>query len=174
MTSANDIYRDAIAWLVDYYDAHTFYTERDLVWTVQNRIASILAQHQLPLRVFNDYPIKRAERRSLCADLAIVSIETNQIQLAAEFKYEPSHSRVDIPKSKFPVVLWGKDGVGKDIERAQLFVREDLTPICYTEFIDEGGAFRHRNPHPTSTWESWGEERWALRSCAKTTPQVTT
>jgi hypothetical protein len=172
MTSANDIYRDAIAWFVNHYDEYTFYTERDLVWTIQNRIVSILAEHDCPFRVFNDYPIQRAERRSFCADLTIVSIETNQIQLAAEFKYEPDHSRDDIPKSKFPVVFWGKDGVGKDIERAQTFVRENLTPICYTEFIDEGGAFRHRDPHPTSTWESWGEKRWALRSCVEATPNI--
>jgi len=171
--SPNDIFLGALKWFVESYDDFTFYTERDLVWTLQTRIISTLSQHNTSLRVFNDYPILRASRRSLCADIAIVAPETNQIELAAEFKYEPDHSRTDIPKSKFPVVFWGKDGVGKDIERAQQFVNEKRTPICYTIFVDEGGAFRHREPHPNSTWESWGGDRWALRSCATSIPMTT-
>ncbi|HCS53140.1 hypothetical protein [uncultured Rubinisphaera sp.] len=173
MLSPNDIFLDALAWFVESYDDFTFYTERDLVWTIQSRISKTLTQLDTPLRVFNDYPILRANRRSLCVDIAIMAPDSNRIELAAEFKYEPDHSRTDIPKTKFPVVFWGKDGVAKDIERAQQFVNEKQTLICYTIFVDEGGAFRHRDPHPNSTWESWGDGRWALRSCAASVPIAT-
>lgn len=42
--------------------------------------------------------------------------ENDIAEVAAEFKYEPSHRRNDILRSKFPVVFWNDDGVGKDID----------------------------------------------------------
>jgi hypothetical protein len=55
----------------------------------------------------------------------------NLVEVAAEFKYEPSHKRKyntsqgnvgDIWHTKFgpTVVFWGDDGVGKDIKRIQI------------------------------------------------------
>jgi hypothetical protein len=40
-----------------------------------------------------------------------------------EFKYEPDHRRRGFWPTKFPVVFW-KEGVGKDIERASQYVKK--------------------------------------------------
>lgn len=85
-------------------------------------------------------------------------------EVVAEYKYEPSHERADIPSSKFPVVFWGKDGVGKGIHRIRKFVTEGKAKKGYSIFIDEGGYFKHREPHPGSEWINWGNGIWILFS----------
>ena len=85
-----------------------------------------------------------------------------RVEVALEFKYEPAHDRSDIPSEKFPVVDWGNEGVAKDIERVRRFVEEGRAGIARSYFIDEGGAFRHRELHPGSHWAHWGGEWWLL------------
>ena len=79
------------------------------------------------------------------------------VEVAAEFKYEPSHNRSDIWPTKFgpTVVFWGNDGVGKDIERIKEFVTREKTKVAYSVFIDENGFFSHKPPHPDSQWIHW-------------------
>ena len=85
---------------------------------------------------------------------------------ALEFKYEPSHRRADIEPKKLPVVSWGEDGVAGDIVRVRKFVAEGRTKAARSYFIDEGGYFRHREPHAGSCWVSWGGDCWVLISQA--------
>jgi hypothetical protein len=77
------------------------------------------------------------------------------VEVAAEFKYEPAHARSDIWPSKFPVVFWGREGVGGDMERIQRFVSEGKARVAYSLFIDEGSHFRHRDPPTESKWMDW-------------------
>src|SRR6266700_1948153 len=82
-----------------------------------SNISSVKSKEQgLPFRVFHDYPILPGKRRSLCVDLAILNTDS-LVEVAVEFKYEPSHNRSDIwpTKLKPSVVFWGDDGVGKDV-----------------------------------------------------------
>ena len=76
--------------------------------------------------------------------------------MAAEFKYEPSHTRKysDILPTKLPVVFWA-DGVGKDMERIREFVSKGGAEVAYLVFIDEGGYFRRREPFSGSEWIDW-------------------
>lgn len=164
MNTAEEIFLNSLDWLKNSYDNFHFYLERDLVWTLQCHLTQLVEQSKVPIRVYNDYPIIKKERRSLCADIALVSTKTNQVELLAEFKYEPSHQRDDILPTKFPVVFWGKDGVGKDVERVRDFVMNEGASCGYSIFVDEGGAFRHRDPHPDSEWQSWGKDRWILKA----------
>ena len=152
-----------MSWLIENYDCFDFFVERDVVWTLQKWLTNIIREKHLPLRVFNDFPMLPGRRRSLSTDLAIVDQE-RRVLLAAELKYEPSHARTDILESKFPVVSWGKDGVGKDVERVREFVASDRTAIAYAYFIDEGGHFRHRPPHPGARWRDCGEQSTKFRS----------
>ena len=92
---ASELFENAIAWLKDNYGQFQFFVERDLVWTVQTYLFSQIKEYGLPYRVFNDYPILPGNRRSLCADLAILNTDS-LVEVAAEFKYEPSHTRGDI------------------------------------------------------------------------------
>lgn len=152
--TALDLFAQTLAWLRQEYARFRFFTERDVVWTVQTHLIEAVVRAGVPLRVFSDYGIVRGERRSLSADIALVGPD-GQVELTVEFKYEPSHARGDIPGSKFPVVFWGSDGVGKDVERVRAWVAEGRARVGVAVFIDEGGQFRHREPHAGSRWIDW-------------------
>jgi|Deesub1362A_J573_1020465.scaffolds.fasta_scaffold21078_1 hypothetical protein len=151
MTSPEDLFLESLHWLATHLSAFTFYVERDLVWTLQTRLNGLIQEKGLPYRVCNDYGILPGKRRALSADIVILD-EAGSVGVAAEFKYEPDHSRTEIPKNKFPVVFWGKDGVLKDIQRIQRYVIEAGAKHAFAIFVDEGGYFRKREPHPGSRW----------------------
>lgn len=166
MIEAERLFEDALDWLRATYDSHGFFhVERDVVWTVQKRLTVQVAALQLPLRVFNDYPMVPAKNRSLSADLCLVGAQ-GSVDVAAEFKFEPAHARGDVQKQKLPVVFWGMDGVGKDVQRVRDYVEHGKARVAYSVFIDEGGAFRHREAHPGSSWIDWESGRCILYSKA--------
>jgi hypothetical protein len=140
-----------------------------VVWTVQTRLIKVIADNELPYRVFNDYPMLPGKRRSLSADLAILN-QDNLVEVAVEFKYEPSHGRQDILRAKFPVVVWGKEGVRKDVDRVREFVARGKAAAAYALLIDEGGYFRQRPPHPGARWIDWGSGVWVHFFGAQTAP----
>ncbi len=154
---ATDLLENAVQWLRQHYDEYRFFTERDVVWTVQQRIANEIRQTGAPYRVFNDHTILPRIR----TDLA--SLRGDSIEVAAEFKYEPSHIRRadrggDIWPTKLDpsVVFWTGDGsVEKDAQRIAGYVRKKRTMSAYLVFVDEGGRFRHRDPFPGSEWVDW-------------------
>ncbi len=158
-----ELFEETISWLKDNYSNTTFFVERDIVWTIQTKMLNVINERHLPYKVFNDYPMIPGKRRSLSTDLVIVNSQ-DQVKVAAEFKYEPSHSRVDIRENKFPVVFWGNEGVGKDITRIHTFVNEGSACAAYSIFIDEGGHFHKHNPHLGSSWIDWGNGIWVLQS----------
>jgi len=158
MKSAISLFEEAIFWLRANYLNYRFFTERDVVWTIQTHIISVILKEKLPYKVMNDYPILRGKRRSLCADITMLDFDERP-ELVAEFKYEPAHKREDIPRSKFPVVFWN-EGILKDIERIHTFTSGDFTgdrtaKVAYALFIDEGSHFKQKQPPPGSRWEDW-------------------
>ena len=153
MEPASELFETSIAWLQDNYSNFRFFQERDLVWTVQTHINEKIEEQELPYQVFNDYPMLSGKR----TDLAILN-QNGIVEVAVEFKYEPSHSRSDILPTKFPVVSWGNDGVGEDVERIHNFVDKRAAEVAYSIFIDEGSHFRNRNPYSGSKWLEWNIE----------------
>ena len=121
----------------------TTLVERDIVYTVQARLVERVQSKQWPIRVYNDYPMIAGTRRSLSADLALVATPTDQVLLAADFKYEPCHRRLDLLKNKLPVTVWTE--VTHDIDRAQQFVDQGRTKIAYAVCIDEGNYLAKRD-----------------------------
>src|SRR5262245_51155461 len=103
MSSADDLFEGAVAWLQGEYAEFVFFVERDVVWTLQTWLRREIEARGLVLRLFNDYPILPGSRRGLSADL--VFLDGEEIALAVEIKYEPSHARTDISQGKFPVVV---------------------------------------------------------------------
>ena len=104
------ILKSSLRWLQDTYGEYRFYTQRDVVWTLQKHISEQIGREALPYRVFNDHTIFRGTR----TDLAILDRE-DSVELAAEFKSEPSHSRRadrggDVWPSKVDVVFWSGEG----------------------------------------------------------------
>src|SRR5688572_13260426 len=124
-TPASDLFERVIDDLRTRYDEFGFHTERDVVWTIQKELVRRIRDSSVALRVVNDYPILPGNRRSLTADLAILDAK-GAVEVAAEFKYEPAHSRQDIWPTKVnpSVIFWGKDGAGADIERVHRFVEQ--------------------------------------------------
>lgn len=156
---STDAFDRCLDWLRETYWEHRFFVERDLVWTLQKRLRLTLAEVDQSYRVFNDYPIMPGNRRALCTDLAILRGQT--VELSVEFKYEPDHRRGGATSEIWPtklnpsVVFWGKDGVLKDVDRCRKYVAEDRCESATSIFIDEGGLFRHRTPHPGTRWLDW-------------------
>lgn len=163
MTSApRELFLETIDWLKESYSQHSFFMERDVVWTVQKRLIDEALRRNLPYRVFHEFGIMKKTK----SDLVILG-DRGVIEVAAEFKYESSRRRLcqDIwdTGGKFPVVDWGKDGVGRDVERVKRYVESgrhlsspEPARIAFSLFIDEGGHFRNRPPYNGGRWERWG------------------
>lgn len=155
MQDAVALFEESIEYLRLSYDRRRFYLERDLVWTVQEHLCQLIAVRSLPYQVFHHYPLGQGyQGRAANCDLALVKSDKT-VAVAAEFKYEPAHTRTDILPTKFPVVFWAHDGVGDDVTRAYEFVAKGYAESAYSVFLDEGGFFRHRPPHPGSSWIDW-------------------
>ena len=160
------LFEGSLEWLRNRYPSYRFFTERDIVWTVQMHISQEIDRLGLPYQVFNDHTIMGRKQ----TDLAILDGE--DIEVAAEFKYEPSHARKadrggDIWPSKFPVVVWaGERSVEEDVQRVHQYVEQQNAKVAYSIFIDEGSYFRRRPPHPRSKWIDWGRDVSVLWSQA--------
>ena len=147
-----ELFEATVSWLRENYACFRFFTERDIVWTIQTRIWELIEKQTLGYRVFHNFPVIPGKT----TDLAILS-QGNSVEIAAEFKYEPAHSRkfVDMWPTKFPVVFW-EDGVGKDMERIRDFVSKGKAKTAYAILIDEGGYFSWKRPFIGSEWVDWG------------------
>lgn len=157
-----DLFENTLEWLKQHYSDYRFYAERDVVWTVQTRLNGKIKELNLPYLVFNNYK----EELPHWTDLAI--LHKNAVEVAVEFKYEPSHDRRtdrggDILKGKLcpSAVEW--KCVKKDIRRVQEYVDQGKSKTAYSVFIDEGGHFKRRNEPPKgSKWIDWGAKVWVL------------
>jgi hypothetical protein len=154
-------------WLRERYADFRFFSERDLVWTVQRRLAGEIERQSLPYRVFNDYPPLPGKYRRRSADIVLVPTPITPpgrspagkwaaspaVAVAVEFKYEPSHARDDIWPTKLPVVMWAE--VLQDITRLYEFIEQERALVAYALFVDESGTFRHRAPALPGDWQDW-------------------
>ena len=165
----SELFESTLQWLQGRYKDYRFFRERDVVWTMQLRISEEIARAGLPYRVFNDHTIYGGTS----TDLAILS--GGYLEVAAEFKYEPSHGRRadrrgDIWPSKLDpsVVFWAGEGsVETDVYRVRDYVERRNVKVAFSVFIDEGSHFRHRDPHPGCEWIDWGDGVSVLRSKAE-------
>jgi len=145
------------------YAEYHFCTERDIVWTIQTLLYERLSRDGQWL-VFNDFPVIKGSKRSICCDLAIVpkgtGIPTERIALAVEFKFEPDHQRRypdgDIWPTKLdPSVVSWKGGVMKDINRVRQFVEIGRVDVGYSVFVDEGAHFKYPKLPEGTTMREW-------------------
>ena len=159
------LFEDTVAWLQQHYGTFEFWVERDIVWTVQTHLRELVADRGLPWMVLNDYPMLPGSRRSRSADL-VIRDAGGKVLVAAEFKYEPSHHRLEFRAmpGKLPVVFWGMEGVAKDVARIRDFVQAGKARAAFAVFIDEGRHFRHRPAHPGAEWRDWDPSRPNSRS----------
>ena len=160
------LFQESLDWLKDHYRQYQFFTERDIVWTMQTYLNKEIKEHQLPYRVLTEWPIEQGNRKSLCADLAIM--QGSVIEIAAEFKYEPDHDRKeDFSEKKLNsnIVAWNKHGIGDDVARVQRFVKDKKANVACSIFIDEGKRFRHREAFAESQWHDWEKASVSVLIC---------
>lgn len=162
MVEAAKLFESAMEWLQKNYRNYRFFTERDIVWTLQTHIMKLIGRQRLDYQVFNNYSLssnKSNKHSRVSTDLAIIS--PNGVEVAAEFKYEPSHDRKDkdIKRGKFPVVSWDDPNwsVVKDVKRIREYTEKGWVRIAYSIFIDEGSYFsKKKKPPHGSEWRDWG------------------
>ena len=162
MSLANQAFMMGFNDLKQSYMRYAFYTERDIEWLLQTFIWSAIRTKRLPLEIYNNFPMYKMPRRSVTADLAIIS--TNErVETAIELKYEPDHERGQKPNREIwptklqpSVVFWSGEGsVEKDISRVQEYVTKGICKTGISIFIDEGRRFRHRPAFVESKWVDW-------------------
>lgn len=127
---AHEIFEESLNWLKENYENFDFYRERDIVWTVQNRINDLIRINNLNYKVFEEYPIQPGNNRSITVDIAImgkdfIPKQGELIEAVDEFKYEPSklrenilehfYSENDDKKTRFPIIFYNERGIKKDI-----------------------------------------------------------
>ncbi len=151
--SAN-LFEGVMNWLRNNYRNYHFFTERDIVWLVQTSMLKIIETKKLRYRVRNDYSIVHLGLRRSSIDLVILD-DSDNIVVAIEFSYEPSHRRDDILPENLPMVTYDKNGVGREIECVKEYVQRGAAKIAYAVLIDENSLFRKRNPFPGSEWRDW-------------------
>ena len=153
---AHNLFERAMAWLQENYAARPFFAERDVVWTVQLRVRELIAEARLPYRVFNDHRMPNGG----LADLVVLD-DYGGVEVAVEFKYEPSHARSttlspagDIVPGKFPVVTW--QAIMEDIKVVRRYVRSQHARRACALLIDEGSHFASRRAPTGSEWGRLG------------------
>jgi len=154
---ARELFEQSLKWLEETYSQKKFFTERDIVWTIQNYLSEQIAKNNLPYKVLCEWPITTdGNKKSSWADLVIM--KGLDIEIAAEFKYEPNHKRIEdfsVNKLKNDVVFWDKQGVGEDVQRVKKFSEERKAKTACSIFIDEGKRFRKREAFNGSQWHDW-------------------
>jgi hypothetical protein len=110
---------------------------------------------KLSLKVYNDYPMIKGQRRSLSADLVILN-DLNEVEVAVEFKYEPSHKRKEYTNGKFPVT--DRKRILNDIARIKEFIDSGKVKSVHAIFIGEGSYLYNliKPDNIQSKWLKWG------------------
>jgi hypothetical protein len=159
--TAEELFNQVLDWFRVNCGNYEFFMERDVEWALQQKLREKAATGNLSFEVFNNFPIMGSDRRSICADLAILDMQ-GEVEVAVELKFEPDHRRGFGPRRNTwptrldPSVVFWKEGVEKDVERAQQYVSQGRAKIAVTMFVDEGGLFRHRRPPSIKTeWVDW-------------------
>jgi hypothetical protein len=168
MNSVPQLFEEAIMWLRANYSHFRFFTERDIVWTLQLHLSEEIERQYLPLRVFDNHKMPNKTQ----VDLAILEQGAGSILVVAELKYEPDHNRTDISARKLSPskVFWDSDrnnGVVQDIGRIVNLIKGGYSEVGYVLFIDEGGHHSWREAPNESIWDgSWGKSPYSEKTIA--------
>ncbi len=154
MTTATELFEGAMEWLREHYSEYRFFTERDIVWTLQLQLHREMQEKELQYRVFHEHTMEPG----IQADLVILNCD-EPVAVVIEFKYEPSKDRRsdwggDIWRTKFPVVPWS--AVEKDEEKVRGRVEWGRARVGHLVVIDEGGTHSWREPFEGTKWLDWG------------------
>lgn len=154
------------------YHVEKFYTERDIVWTIQKALIEKINRNgsrYKGYRVLNDFSIEQGNK--IRVDLAIfekakVPEKKDRPKFIAEFKYQPDPARKDeFPENKFnpdpKVIFWDENGRGsvkEDIRRVRNYVNMNTRTSGISILIDEGNLFYNGPVFENDFIEQFGPE----------------
>jgi hypothetical protein len=163
---AIQLFDEAILWLKSNYGHFRFFTERDIVWTLQLHLLEDIEKQRLTLMVFENHKMPNNTH----IDLAILEQGTGAMLVGVELKYEPDHARTDIFPGKFPKVFWNSErnhGVVQDVERIDNLIDNGNSVLGFVLFIDEGRHHSWRKAPKGSIWDySWGKSPYSEKTMA--------
>ena len=126
------------------YAEHTYYRERDLVYTIQLELVGYSLDPQLPA-CLQRLQVPAQAPRPLNSDLVVMDTAApTPLLLAVEFKYEPDRRRTDITPGKIPVTAWPE--IQHDLARVQSFLDLGGAEIAYAALVDEDGRYAELAP----------------------------
>ncbi|MBE0475699.1 MAG: hypothetical protein IBX62_01160 [Coriobacteriia bacterium] len=148
--AAESLFLGALWWLRSTYAQHGFASRRDLVWTLQKRLASVSRRTFRGCRVYTAVPEPYGGRP---IDLAVVD-ENDEFLVAVCVVYEPDARRRsgDLRYARLPRTSW--EEVAAEGKRTRDLVAAGRVPVAYTLLVDEGGRYRDRDL-PGSLREEW-------------------
>jgi hypothetical protein len=155
--AASQLYEGSIGWLQQRYSSYRFFTERDIVWTVQTYLSKEIESRNLSLKVFDNHKVTG----NILVDLVIIDKQTDSILVGAEFKYEHDHKRIDITPGKLnpSKAFWDSKknhGVVQDVDRIKKLVEQGDIQVGYITFVDEGGHHTCHGEPEDCIWVEWG------------------
>jgi hypothetical protein len=101
-STVDEYFTNALEWLSEAYRSTPFWTERDIVYTLQGELARELHRDGAPWHVLNGHRVNPGERPAVSADLVLVA-RSGAVALGAEFKYEPCHRSPTLPRASSPL-----------------------------------------------------------------------
>ena len=140
----------ALDFVRDWYDTFRFFKERDIEWTLQKHIWTLIEDHDLPMRVFDQHSMPGGNR----ADIVITDTALT-VLFIVELKYEPNKERADILGVKVPATNWQE--IIQDIEKVDGYVLRREAPVAISILVDEGSEYRGKALplHAPAEWIDW-------------------
>jgi len=129
----------ALTWLLEKYETFNFFKERDIEWTLQTKLLSLIKNENILHKINCDYKLSPDE--NVRPDIVFLN-PSGECLLAVELKYEPSHKRPDISATKLPVTFWHE--ILKDFEKCQRYVETNQTKTAISVLIDEGNFYGNK------------------------------
>ncbi len=148
MSTAAMVFEQAMEWLQNYYGV--YHKERDIVLAIRDHLNEVFDERNLRSKARDEFKMPTGK----IADIVIRRLESDEVEVAAEFKYEPSHTRKsEFSQGAFPVTFW--DEIGNDVSKVFKYVADGHARVAYAVFVDEGRYHRWRECPPRSDWKDW-------------------
>jgi len=148
MNTAAVIFEQDMEWLQNNYGV--YHKERNIVLAIRDHLNEIFGERNLPYKALDEFKMPMGER----ADIVIRRLDSGEVEVAVEFKYEPSHTRKsEFSQGAFPVTFWNE--ICNDVSKVHRYVADGHARVAYAVFVDEGRYHRWRECPPRSDWKDW-------------------
>jgi hypothetical protein len=150
MNTAAIIFEQTMEWLQNNYGI--YHEERNIVLLIRDHLNKAFSEQNQPYKALDEFRMPNGKR----ADIVILRLDSSEVEVAVEFKYEPSHTRQsEFSPGAFPVTSWGE--IVNDVSKVDRYVADGYACVAYAILVDEGRLYHdnHQVPPPQSNWKDW-------------------